>query len=230
MITFLYIMVGFISQPDKTGAKKRDYPTPDPTLMLQPMNHYYETLFSYIEQIIPLPESDRQQCRASFKPLRVPKDTILEEAGKIPRYHNFIVSGYMRNFHIDEKGEEVTVDLNNGPRFFTSYFHFVNQTVSNENIHCITDCELLRITMADANATAKTSTTQKDYTIKLFQEILEEDKQRMSDLATLTAEQRYLKLINEKPNIVKNIPLKYISSYLGIKPESLSRIRRELLS
>jgi CRP-like cAMP-binding protein len=194
------------------------------------MDHYYETLFKYVEQIIAMPESDRNQCREYFKPLRVPKDTILEEAGKIPRYHNFIVSGYMRNYHIDEKGEEVTVDLNNGPRFFTSYFHFVNQTVSNENIHCITECELLRITMADAITTAKSSITQKDYTIKLFEKILEEDKQRMNELATLTAEQRYVKLVNEKSNIVKNVPLKYISSYLGIKPESLSRIRRELFS
>jgi CRP-like cAMP-binding protein len=194
------------------------------------MDHYYETLFKYVEQIIAMPESDKHQCREYFKPLRVPKDTILEEAGKIPRYHNFIVSGYMRNYHIDEKGEEVTVDLNNGPRFFTSYFHFVNQTVSNENIHCITECELLRITMADAITTAKSSITQKDYTIKLFEKILEEDKQRMNELATLTAEQRYVKLVNEKSNIVKNVPLKYISSYLGIKPESLSRIRRELFS
>jgi CRP-like cAMP-binding protein len=194
------------------------------------MDHYYETLFSYVEQIIAMPENDKNQCRNSFTPLFAPKDTILEEAGKIPKYHNFIVSGYMRNFHINEKGEEVTVDLNDGPRFFTSYFHFVNQTVSNESLHCITDCELLRITRADADATAKTSFTQKDYTIKLFQKILEEDKQRMNDMARLTAEQRYLKLVNEKPNIIKNIPLKYISSYLGIKPESLSRIRRDLLS
>ena len=194
------------------------------------MDYYYETLFKYIGQTIEIPESDKAQCRLSFTPLSVPKDTILEQAGKVPGYHNFIVSGYMRNFHVDHKGEEVTVDLNDGPRFFTSYFHFMNQTVSNENLHCITDCKLLRITLADAQASVQTSITQKDFTIKLFQKIQEEDKQRINDLATLTAEQRYLKLVNEKPNIIKNVPLKYISSYLGIKPESLSRIRRELFS
>ncbi len=198
--------------------------------MLDNINHYYEALFSYVSQIMEMPESDKEQCRQTFKPLRVLKDTILEEAGKIPKYHNFIVSGYMRNFYIDDKGEEVTVDLNDGPRFFTSYFHFVNQTVSNEHIQCITDCELLRITKEDADRTSKSSFTQKDYTIRLFHKILEEDKQRMNDLATLTAEQRYVKLLNEKPNIIKNVPLKYISSYMGIKPESLSRIRREIIS
>lgn len=192
------------------------------------MNHYFETLFSYIAQIITMPEGDKDSCRQTFKPIFIPKDTIIEPAGKVPVYHNFIVSGYMRNFYVDDKGEEVTVDLNDGPRFFTSYYHFMNQTVSNENLHCITDCELLRITFNDALATAQTSTTQKDFTIRLFQKIQEENKERINDLATLTAEQRYLKLIHEKPNIIKNIPLKYISSYLGIKPESLSRIRREL--
>ena len=52
----------------------------------------------------------------------------------------------------------------------------------------------------------------------------------MNDLATLTAEQRYVKLVKESPNIIKHVPLKYIASYLGIKPESLSRIRREIIS
>jgi CRP/FNR family transcriptional regulator, anaerobic regulatory protein len=194
------------------------------------MQHYYDALFEYISLIIDIPEHDRAQCRNTFKPLRVTRDTMLEVAGKVPEHHNFIVSGFMRKFYINDKGEEVTVDLNNGPRFFTSYFPFVSQTISNEYLHCITDCELLRITKADADSTSETSITQKDYTIRLFQQIQEEDRQRMNDLATLTAEQRYVKLMKDSPNIIKNVPLKYIASYLGIKPESLSRIRREIIS
>jgi len=134
----------------------------------------------------------------------------------------------MRKYYINEKGEEVTTDINDGPRFFTSYIHFVNQTVSNEYLHCITDCQLLRISKPDAEGTAKTSFTQKDYTIRLFHQVQEEYLERIDDMANLTAEQRYLKFINRSPNIMKHVPLKYIASYLGIKPESLSRIRREI--
>lgn len=194
------------------------------------MQHYYDALFEYISLIIDIPEHDRAQCRDTFKPLLVTRDTMLEVAGKVPVHHNFIVSGFMRKFYINDKGEEVTVDLNNGPRFFTSYYPFVSQTISNEYLQCLTDCELLRITKADADSTSETSFTQKDYTIRLFQQIMEEDKQRMNDLATLTAEQRYVKLMKDCPNIIKNVPLKYIASFLGIKPESLSRIRREIIS
>ncbi|WP_341834362.1 Crp/Fnr family transcriptional regulator [Chitinophaga pollutisoli] len=194
------------------------------------MEHYYTALFRYIQQMIALPEADKESCRNTFKAVQVKKDTMLETAGKVPVYHNFIVSGYMRKFYVNDKGEEVTVDLNNGPRFFTSYLHFANQTVSGEYLHCITDCALLRITKTDADRTVQTSATQKDYTIRLFQQVMEEDKQRMNDLATLTAEQRYRKFIRDCPDIMKNVPLKYIASYLGIKPESLSRIRREIIS
>ena len=50
---------------------------------------------------------------------------------------------------------------------------------------------------------------------------------RANDFATLTAEQRYKKLIAEQSQIVQNVPIQYIASYLGIKPQSLSRIRRQ---
>jgi len=192
------------------------------------MEHYYDTLFSYISRIMEIPGHDKESCRNTFQPLWVSKDTILDAAGRVPQYHNFIVSGYMRKYHIDEKGEEVTVDLNDGPRFFSSWFHFANQTVTNEYLQCITGCELLRISKADADRTAGTSYTQKDYTIRLFNQIQEEYRERINDLATLTAEQRYRKFLDRTPSIVKNVPLKYIASYLGIKPESLSRIRREI--
>lgn len=190
------------------------------------MLYYYDTLFNYIEQIIQLPEHDKAQCRQSFKPLKLAKDSLLEVAGRVPAHHNFIVSGFMRKYYVNDNGEEVTVDLNDGPRFFTSYYHFINQTVSNEYLQCVTGCELLRITKADADA--KTSFTQKDYTIKLFHQVQEAYLQRVDDLANLTAEQRYLKLMKQSPTIIQNFPLKYIASYLGIKPESLSRIRREI--
>ncbi|GAB2574822.1 Crp/Fnr family transcriptional regulator [Spirosoma areae] len=191
------------------------------------MEHYYMRLFSYVAEILILPEADKTSIRHVFKPVFVPKDTIIEPAGQIPRYHNFIVSGYMRNFHLDKDNTEITTDLNDGSRFFTSYFHFMNRTVSNENLHCITDCELLRISRDDVEEGAKRSLTQKDYTIQILQKHLEEDKRRINDLTNLTAEDRYRKFLREKPTIIRHVPLRYVASYLGITQRHLSRLRRE---
>ncbi|MBC7572134.1 MAG: hypothetical protein H7319_20755 [Spirosoma sp.] len=68
------------------------------------MNHYYDTFFAYVAQILPLPESDKTLIRQLFKPASFSKDTIIEPAGRVPQYHNFIVSGYMRNVHQDQEG------------------------------------------------------------------------------------------------------------------------------
>lgn len=191
------------------------------------MEHYYTTLLEYISRVITLPDADQQSVRRSFKPVFVPRDTIIEKAGEVPGYHNFIVSGFMRNFHLDEDGNEITTDLNDSPRFFTSYFHFMNRTISNENLHCITDCELLRIGRDDVDATAERSFTQKDYTIRILQEHLQKDKDRINDMANLTAEARYAKFVRANPNIIRHVPLKYIASYLGITQRHLSRLRSD---
>lgn len=192
------------------------------------LDRYFEVMFAHIRLLMDIPEVDQDICRQYFKPAFVKKGQILAESGTVHRHHNFIVSGYMRNCYLNEEGQEVTTDINDGPRFLTSFNHFIHGTVSNENIHCITDCELLRIDRDDMETSAKLSTTQMDYSMKVLHLQLEKDKQRAIALTTLSAEQRYLKLLNESPLIVQNIPLKYIASYLGINPGSLSRIRKEI--
>lgn len=190
------------------------------------MDYYYEKLFDYVAEILTLPEQDKAVCRRLFIPEFVPGNTILEEAGKVPQYHNFIVSGHMRNFHLDVDGNEITNDLNNGSRFFTSYFHFMNRTVSEEYLHCITDCHLLRISRDDVETGAREGSTQEDYTIKILNNQLALNKQRALDMANLTAEERYEKFARLNPDIMRNVPLQYIASYLGITPRHLSRIRK----
>jgi CRP/FNR family transcriptional regulator, anaerobic regulatory protein len=190
------------------------------------MDYYYERFFDYVAEILIMPEHDKAICRRLFKPIFVPKDTIIESAGAVPQYHNFIVSGYMRNFYVDNDGNEITIDLNNGSRLFTSYFHFMNRTASNENLQCITDCEILRINRDDVEIAANEGITQKDYTVQILNKRLEVNKRRAFDMANLTAEERYHKFEKENPNIMKNVPLGYIASFLGITQRHLSRIRR----
>ncbi|MBX2844446.1 MAG: Crp/Fnr family transcriptional regulator [Flammeovirgaceae bacterium] len=191
-------------------------------------DRYFEVLFNYVRLLVDIPEIDQEICCKYFKPIFVKKDTILELEGTIHKYHNFIVTGFMRNYYHDKEGQEITTDINDGPRFFTSYNHFMNRTISNENLHCITDCELLQINRDDIEITAKLGITQMEYSLLILQQQLEKNKQRVIDLATLSAEERYLKLLKNHPRILQNIPLKYIASYLGINPGSLSRIRKEI--
>jgi len=193
-------------------------------------SHFYQTLYDSVEEIIEMPEYDRELCFEYFEPVILPKSTLIETAGSIPGHQYFIVTGHLRNFYLDYRGEEITTDINDGPRFFTSYTHFMNRTVSNENIECITDCELLKVTRDDVDILYQKGISIKDYTMMILQKFLDDEKKRMKEMSTLSAEHRYVNFMKARPKIIQNVPLKYIASYLGIRPESLSRIRRNYLT
>lgn len=190
----------------------------------------FNVLFQTVSQLIDMPDTDKSLCFQYCQPVSFPKNTIIERAGKVPQHQYFIVSGIMRNFYLNDLGEEVTTDMNNDNRFFTSYTHFANRTISNENIECVTECQLLRIKRDDVDILYQKSMILKEFTILLFEKIFEQERNRIKELTTLTSEHRYLKFIEEQPNIIQKVPLQYIASYLGMKPGTISRIRRKLIS
>lgn len=173
---------------------------------------------------------DIELSKELFQPVLMPKNRILEEAGKTPQHLYYIVSGFMRLFYYNDNGDEVTTHLNCPHRFFTSFSDFINQTMSLVNVETITECQLLRITKQDYDTLMDRSLFWKNHGMHILQESVTYNEDRSTDLATLTAEQRYLKLMSSYPNIIQNVPLQYIASFLGIKPESLSRIRRNLIN
>jgi CRP-like cAMP-binding protein len=103
--------------------------------------------------------------------------------------------------------------------FITSYSNFTNQTRSDENLECITECELLRITKTDLDLLTQKSPAFKDFSFFVFQKSLSYNEKRAKELATLTAEKRYLKLMTEHPELLHNVPMQYIASFLGMNPK-----------
>ncbi|MHA4808048.1 Crp/Fnr family transcriptional regulator [Flavitalea flava] len=189
-----------------------------------------DKLLDFMATKISLTDREISLCKKYFDPVLFPKNRIIEEEGKAPKYLYYIVSGYLRLFHYNDQGDEVTTHINCPPGFFTSYMNFINKKKSDENVECITECELLRITKEDLDKFTSESPVMKDFSISVFQESLAYNENRSKDLATLPAEQRYRKLMDEHPDILQNVPVAYIASFLGIKPESLSRIRRKMAS
>jgi len=190
----------------------------------------HENLLNIIKQQVTITENDIRLCKEYFEPVLFPKNRIIEEEGKIPQYLYFVVSGFMRLFHYNEHGDEVTTHINCPPGFITSYADFINQTKAVDNVECITECQLLRITKSNLDLLTRTSEAFKDFSIWVFQQSIAYNENRSKELATLTAEQRYKKLIENYPAILHNVPVQYIASFLGMKPESLSRIRRQMIN
>ncbi len=190
----------------------------------------HDKLLQYMHSGNDFTQEETEAVKKYFEPVAFSKNTTIEKAGRVPQYLYYIVSGYLRLFYADENGSEVTTHINCPPGFFTSYSEFINRTLSENTIESITDSELLRISKENLDHLISQSEAMKNFSISVFQQSITYNEKRSRELSVLNAEQRYLKLMNDYPEIIQNVPIQYIASFLGMKPESLSRIRRKIIN
>lgn len=187
-------------------------------------------LLEIIGKKVVLSEEDATLCGNYFEEITVAKNTVIEQENRVPKYLYFIGSGYLRLFYRDDSGLEITSHIGTPESFLTSFLSFINGRDAKENIASITDCSLFRISKPDLRALIDQSSAFREFSLLIFEQAIGNTEIRADDLATLNAEQRYRKLLLQQPSILQNVPVQYIASYLGIKPESLSRIRRQIIS
>jgi CRP-like cAMP-binding protein len=189
-----------------------------------------DNLVEVISKTVILSNEEIEKCTYYFEQVNISKNTVLEEQDKKPNFLYFASSGFMRLFYLDENGDEQTNYLCAPNGFIASFLSFINQVNAAENVECITDCEVLRISNANLKKLIDESDNFKKYSLMIFEQAFSLTASRANDLATLSAEQRYKKLMVQHPHLIHNIPIQYIASFLGMKPESLSRIRRQIIS
>ena len=175
-------------------------------------------------------ELDFNQLIAYFTPVKMRKKEFFTVQNESCAYLAFVDSGCLRAFHTDKNGEE-----------FTLYFAFLNWwigdktsfysgTPSRFTIQALEDSFIFRADKANwEKALDEIPAFEKWYRIKT-RKSYEATQQKIIDSQTESAEEKYLKLVKNNPEIVQRIPQHYIASYLGIKPQSLSRIRKNLIS
>ncbi len=189
----------------------------------------FDNLYNAIASTTTLNNEDKELCKTYFEPITVKKNDIIEVENKQPEHLYFINDGYIRLFYYDDNGDEVTTTITAPLQFVTSFLPFIHQTKSTENVECVTDCNLLRVGHQDLKKLIDTSESFKTFSLIIFQGAMSASQHRANDLATLSAEQRYKKLIDQQPEVIQNIPIQYIASFLGIKPQSLSRIQKNIM-
>ncbi len=190
----------------------------------------YTKLFDEILKKATLKNDDIELCKTYFEPLSVSKGCILQEQNTVPEYLYFISSGHMRLYYFDDQGNEITTFLGSSNGFITPFLSFINQIKSSENVQCITRCELIKISHPNLKTLIDKSENFKKFSLIIFEHAIASTNQRANDLATLNGEQRYKKLLAQNPDIIRCVPIQHIASFLGMKPESLSRIRKNMIN
>lgn len=156
------------------------------------------------------------------------KDLLSE--GDISRYMYFVEKGCLRSYTVDQEGIEHVVQLVVEDHFVGDLYSFITQTPGTVNIEAIEDTEVLLLSYTDLELLYEEIPALERFFRKLFQRAYVSVQQRLNSAQHISAEERYRELIRLRPEIVKRVPLIYIASYLGITPESLSRIRKVMFS
>ncbi len=182
-----------------------------------------------IKSLVPLNTEEEQAFLQILEIKRFNKKEFLLQEGKICDRVSFINTGCMRLFYTVE-GVENTIQFFFGDSWFTDYASFLTGKPSIENMQALEQSEVVQF--------------KKENLYKLFDKfpIFDRVGRVMAENAFLSLsrlnqmltneepEQRYLNLLKQRPELVKQIPQHYIASYLGIKPESLSRIRKRIFA
>ena len=150
--------------------------------------------------------------------------------GKRCNHLAFILSGFMRTFHVGEDGKEITSEFSLQNKFIGSYHSFYSRQVSFEYIQAMTDCEVLLISYEALHQLYETSFNMNVMGRKILEDSCIQREVRLKKLISLPALARYEWFVKEFGDVYKVAQLQHIASFLGIKPETLSRVRRKIIS
>jgi CRP-like cAMP-binding protein len=156
----------------------------------------------------------------------IPKGTVLTDYGKIERHTYFINSGIIQVTLLRDIEEKI-IDFFFPETFVCSYTSFILQIPSDVRVSALTDCVVEALSHDDIQAAYNDSFFANKMGRVLTEQIFIIKSKREKDFLTKSAEERYAELVTRRPDIIKLIPGYKIAQYLGIKPESLSRIRKD---
>jgi CRP-like cAMP-binding protein len=175
-----------------------------------------------------LRKEDYDEISKAHTKIEFAQGAILLEKGKIAREFYIIEKGLFRSFLYDYNGNEITTEFYCPKEILIESFSLFQRIPSKENFQALSDGTVWKIEYDTFQELLHKVEGFREWgrtwaTNQLF--VL---KQRSIDVVTISATDRYLNLIKERPQIILQSPLKYVASYLGITDTSLSRIRKEI--
>lgn len=156
------------------------------------------------------------------------KYTVLLEGAKSINLY-FIIKGIVRGYYIDEQGNDITKCFSGENEFFSSEGLRTGNT-SSFNIECLEDCKCIKLPYKLIYKVMREDSNLNKLITKYYLKEVERLENRAKSLTLMNAKERYIDFCKQYPYLCNRIELKYIASYIGIRPASLSRIRKEMKS
>lgn len=157
------------------------------------------------------------------------RDHLLEE-GQICKHVFFLNKGFFRMYYIDLEGVSINTRFVDQHQFFVDFNSFLTQQPSRYNWEAMQDAEVLAIRYDDVQKIYAVSPAWDRFGRLIAEHVYKQVNERIEMLLFLSPEDRYQFLLNKYPQLFNQVSQFHIASYLGVKPESLSRLRKRLMN
>lgn len=191
------------------------------------MNTMQDILFDYISKYVTLTEDEKSEILSLDIFLSVKKGTILLKEGQNSKESYFVLKGCIRKYYF-LNGEEKTTDFYTEMDVLIPHC-VINKAPSKYYISCLEDT-ILAVTNSDMEVKIFTKFPKiESFSRLLSEELLTNQQINFDEFKTSTPEQRYLTLLQNRRDLIQRVPQHQLASYLGMKPQSLSRLRARIL-
>jgi CRP-like cAMP-binding protein len=186
-----------------------------------------DNLLESIENVITLSATEKDIVESLFKEKTYKKGDFFLEEGKVCKQVGFVTKGLLR-YYINHDGEDKTYDFAQENNFVCNYESFIPRTSSTKIIQALEDCEVFQISYDDLQLFYKSISQAERFGRIVIEQVFIQTLQDLSSFYTDTPELRYEKILKKHPDLLQRMSQYHIASYVGVKPQSLSRIRKRI--
>ncbi|TPN88767.1 Crp/Fnr family transcriptional regulator [Aquimarina algicola] len=187
-------------------------------------------LINYLTDSIVLSNQEESLLLSKISIRKYLKGQYILQQGDSCKFLNFIISGTTKTFHIDNDGNEHIFRFAIENWWATDLPSFLNQEISNTNIQCLEDTEIVQISLKDLEELFLNISELEHFFRILFQKVSITLEKRIITNLSFSAKEKYLLFKEEYPEFEQRIPQYMVASYLGISKQYLSEIRNQLVS
>lgn len=187
-----------------------------------------EKFLHFLTQHISMTETEKKYMTSLMVEKVYKKNETVLRQGEVEKHLSFIEKGSVRYYYINPNGYEKCLLFGFENWFMCEAVSFLTQTPSFCFIETMTDTKVWRISHENLYQSYEHTEHGNKFGRLMMEQMYIAKTLRERSFITQTAEQRYLDLLKSNPKIIQEVQLKHISSYLGITPQALSRIRKRI--
>ena len=188
----------------------------------------YELFFSKLREKVDFSDEELALIKTYTTPKKIRKKQYLLQEGDVCRFVGFVAKGVMRAYTVDEKGTEHIIQFAPEGWTIADLYSFLTSEPATYNIDALEDSELLLISKPAQDELLKKIPRYETYIRLQLTGAYIAMQRRLTSIISLPLEERYANLTAQYPDIVQRVPQHMIASYMGLTPETLSRVRRKI--